>query len=149
MIKVNDLFQDKVRNFGVSPGTSKFVSDFLMSFNMVVNDLTTDLNQSLPTASSTDEEVAINAQHYNTFWEGIDHYLTSSFEWTRQTKRDSFAYYQRALKNSHSAALQETTTYGRLGGMVSLYPLMLYCFFDYSPWSGTGSPEDGPIEPIS
>lgn len=146
MIDVKQLYQAKLRNFGVSAGDSKFQSDCLMAFNMVVNDLTTRLEQTLPYAQTLDDQLDINLSHWNTFMEGLDHYLTSQFEWTHQNKRDTAMFYEKALRSSHTAAMQETTIYGRLGNhqsVSSTYPPE-----DQNVFLHLTGAENGPIEPV-
>jgi len=143
---VEALYNNKVRNFGVSTANQKFHDDFIMAFNMVVNDLTTPLDQYIPPAVETTDTLDINTQHFNTFQEGLDHYLTSCFEWTHQNKKDSLAFYQKALHTSHSAAMQEQPRYGRLGN--HRYPILLYPPADQNVFLHRRGAVNGPIEPV-
>jgi len=147
MISVEALFNNKIRNFGVSTANQKFHDDFIMAFNMVINDLTTNLQQAMPNAVETTDSLDINPQHFNTFQEGLDHYLTSCFEWTHQNKRESLPFYQKALKSSHTAAMQEQPVYGRLGN--HKYPLMNYPEGDFNPFYHRPGAVNGPIEPAN
>ena len=147
MISVASLFSNKLRNFGVSSANQKFHDDFVMAFNMVVNDLTTLLDQSIPQATDVDQDIEINQQHYNTFQEGLDHYLTSCFEWTHQNKKDSYTFYHNELKNSWNAMMAEEPRWGRLGN--HRYPLMLYPPADQNVFLHKRGAVNGPIEPCN
>ena len=148
MIDIATLYANKLRNFGTSSTNTKFNSDFLMAFNMVVNDLTTLLAQDIPQATDLTTALNINQQHFNTFQEGLDHYLTSCFEWTHQNKKDSAQFYKKSLNSSHTAMMQERPSYGRLGN--HKYPLMQYPRGDQDVfWPPGHSPVDGPIEPCN
>lgn len=146
MIDVGTLYQAKLRNFGVSSGDSKFATDFLIAFNMVVNDLTTSLEQLIPSAVTLEDSLDINNQHFNTFMEGLDHYLSSQFEWTHQSKKDTMSFYQKALRSSHTAGMQEQIIYGRLGN--HKYPIMLYPAADQNIYLHMAGAQNGPIEPV-
>jgi hypothetical protein len=147
MINVAGLYAMKLNNFGVSSSSQKFHDDFISAFNMVVNDLTTLLDQEIPLATEVDVELDINPQHFNCLSEGLDHFLTSMFEWTHQNKKDSFQFYKDALKQSHTAAMQESVRYGRLGN--HRYPQMLYPVGDTNPFWHRHGAVNGPIQPVT